>query len=112
MQPHSPQVDALMMTCPCCGVRFVIDDKTLGKLWGKRMKARRMGRPFNSRFAKMTAEERKFAAKAAAEARWAAHRAAARGSVAAPAAERPKCYSALAILDARGALIEDGEANA
>jgi hypothetical protein len=73
------------------------------------MKARRAGRPVNSRFAKMTEDERKIAAKAAADARWTAHRAATHQSIAAPPVEKPKKHSIIDSLNELDAIIKEGE---
>jgi hypothetical protein len=109
MQPANQSGDPLYVMCPTCGVPVIIDDKTLSRLWGQRMKARRAGRPVNSRFAKMTEDQRKVAATAAANARWTAHRAAVHQSIAAPKPEPPKKHSILESLDALDALIKEGE---
>lgn len=109
MQPTTSEGEPLTVMCPCCNTPVVIDDKTLGKLWGTRMKARRVGRPDNSRFAKMTAEQRKIAATEAAQARWSAHRAAKHNSIAAPPPEPPKKQTVLARLDAMADLFKESK---
>ena len=111
MQPTNQQTEPMYVMCPNCSLPVIIDDKTLGKLWGQRMKARRAGRPVNSRFAKMTEDERKIAAKAAADARWTAHRAAAHQSNAAPPVEQPKKHSIIDSLNELDAIIKEGESN-
>ena len=111
MQPSNARGEPLTVLCSCCGVPVVIDDKTLSKLWGQRMKARRQGRPAVSRFSKMTEDERKVAAKAAADARWTAYRANVHQSIAAPVVVQPKKHSIMESLDALDALIKEGEQN-
>ena len=110
MQPSQPAPDR-HVTCPCCGVDVVIDDKTLSRLWGARMKARRGDRPARNRFSSMTEDERKAAAAEASNARWTAYRARSHASIAAPKVEPPKKHSVLESLDALDALLKEGDAS-
>ena len=111
MQPSNARAEPMTVLCPCCNVPVIIDDKTLSRLWGQRMKARRQGRPAVSRFSKMTEDERKVAAKAAADARWTAYRANVHQSIAAPVVQQPKKHSIIDSLNELDAIIKEGEQN-
>ena len=59
--------------CPHCGA--LIDNRTLGKMWGNRMKPLLGHRQQYNRFAALSPEERKVEATKAINARWARYRA-------------------------------------
>ena len=107
----NPLAEPLQIPCPHCGLPVTIDDKTLSRLWGARMKARRGDRPARTRFSSMTEDERKAAAAEASNARWTAYRARSHASIAAPKVEPPKKHSVLESLDALDALLKEGDAS-
>ena len=65
--------EVVEVKCPYC--QHPIDNKTLGKMWGQRMKPLMGHRKLYNRFALLTPEERKAEAHKANQARWDKYRA-------------------------------------
>ena len=104
MQPSDP-----IVRCPHCGQGL---DGDLSRLWGVLMRAKRGRKPprtTHNRFALMSDEERRAAAKAAADARWTRVRAERHQSIAAPPA-KPKKHTVIDALKVVGELLK-GDAN-